>query len=82
MKNKIEFSNQRGKFTDAEVRQQIAESKAFWSSPAGVAENRRLEALRKSGSKRGVKFPALAAKQSTKPELSVTAARVRLLGKL
>jgi hypothetical protein len=43
---KIERSNQRGKFSDEEIKSMIRESRAFWSSPAGQAEQKRLDQRR------------------------------------
>lgn len=43
MPMKIERANSRGRFTDAELRAAVAESKAFWASPEGREAQRRLD---------------------------------------
>ena len=81
MSSKIEYSNQGGKFTAAEIRKKVAESKRFWASPAGQAEKRRLDAAKQNQKSTPTKFPQLAAK-GTKPELiNPLAARRRLLNR-
>jgi hypothetical protein len=77
--SKIEYSNQGGKFTAAEIRTKIEASKRFWKSPAGKAEKRRLDAAKRKSIP--TKFPSLAGK-GTKPELiNPLAARLRLLNR-
>jgi len=84
MKNKIERSNQHGKFTPAEIRERVAESKRYWSSPEGIAEKRKLNARRAAAKKKPCIAPELL-KRGTKPMLvtsSVGTARLRLLNKV
>ncbi len=83
--SKIERSNQVGKFTEAELRAKVAESKKFWSSPAGQAEQRRLDAQDRKRKPVAIKFPELL-NRGTSPTLvqasNPLVAKSRLLGKL
>jgi hypothetical protein len=77
--SKIERSNQIGKFTLAECRAKVKESQAYWSSPAGQAERRKLDARQRECRGKGTRFPELA-KRGTKPAVvSPLAMRRRLL---
>ena len=71
--NPIEYANMRCKFTEAEIRAQLAESKAYWSSPEGIAEKRRQEEADRTREYRGIKFPDLAAK-GTRPTIATRSA--------
>lgn len=76
----IERSNERGKFTDAEIRQHLAESKKFWNSPAGQAEQRRIDQRKNALPK--TKFPSLAARGTKPVAVDPLAARRRMLDKI
>jgi hypothetical protein len=83
MDHTIERSNERGKFTEADLRTKVRESRAFWNSPAGKARqsqlDRHAEKLRREN--RGVRFPALAARAGTRPELEYWKRRFSALEK-
>jgi hypothetical protein len=81
MSSKIEYSNQGGKFTAAEIRSNVAKSKAFWNSPEGKRKSAQLEVERRTRKPSRTKFPDLA-KQGTRPAMSTSAARARLLDRL
>lgn len=66
-----ERSNDANKFTATELRAKVRESREFWASPAGKAEQRRLDAAKEKRS-RGVKFPDLASR-GTRPAMSEVA---------
>ena len=74
----IERSNGRRVYTPAELRAKCAESKRFWESPEGKAEAQRQAERRSRGGKLGTRFPKLANKSGTAPEI----ARRRLLDRL
>jgi hypothetical protein len=81
MKQKIERSNEYGKFTEAEIRAKVAETKRRMAQPGyKEAEARRMEEAEKRAKAKGIRFPELA-KRGTKPVLvtsSTAAARQRL----
>jgi hypothetical protein len=58
----IEYANCRSRvnLTLEEVRAKVRESQEFWSSPAGQAEQRRLDERNAKREYRGIKFPHLA----------------------
>ena len=67
----IERSTDSGKLTTTDIRAKVRESRAFWDSPAGKAEQRRLDAAREKRN-RGVKFPELA-RAGTRPAINEVA---------
>ena len=67
-----ERSNDANKFTATELRAKVRESREFWASPAGKAEQRRLDAAREKRG-RGVKFPELAQRAGTRPAINEVA---------
>jgi 2-polyprenyl-6-methoxyphenol hydroxylase-like FAD-dependent oxidoreductase len=75
---KIEYSNQAGSFTAADLQAKIRESRAFWSSPAGQAEKRKQDAANRNRRSVPTRFPELA-KNVTKPSITLHEARLRLL---
>ena len=77
--SKIEQSNTRGRFTPAEAREMVKESKKFWASPAGQAEKRRLDERQRRAKGRGTKFPELAKRTGTRPA-AVTGTRPAVTG--
>jgi hypothetical protein len=65
----IEYANARRKFTEDQIRSMMAESKAYWSSPEGIAEKRRQDERNAAREYRGIKFPELAAR-GTAPSIT------------
>jgi hypothetical protein len=63
----IERSNERGKFTESELRAKVKESKEFWASPAGRKAAAEHERRAKASKPMGVRFPDIA---STKPTIA------------
>ena len=77
--SQIERSNQQGKFSLAEIRAKVAASKKYWSSPAGMAEQRRLDLQSKNRKPAPPRFPAIANRAGTRPELAAWETKYRLL---
>lgn len=79
---KAERSNQIGKFTDGELRQLCAKSKAYAASPAGQAKQRQhdREAENRIRNPKPTKFPDLA-KRITTSSSDSRAARLAILEK-
>jgi|GEM_PF-5697017 len=75
---KIEYSNQGGKFTAAELRSKVAASSLFWNSPEGKRKAAQLEVERRNRKPATTRFPELA-KQGTKPIMTALEWRRRLL---
>lgn len=69
--SKIERANQTNKFSEAELRAKVKESKIYWSSPAGQAE------MRKQKSRKPAPPTAPPSKRKSEHP-SVSAARHRL----
>jgi hypothetical protein len=63
---KIERSNQAGKFTPEQLAAKVRESRAYWSSPAGIKRQAELDRENRNRKSAPAKFPSLASK-GTKP---------------
>jgi hypothetical protein len=74
--SQIERSNQRGKFSTAEIRAEIAASKKYWNSPEGIAEKRKQDTAARSRKSIPPRFPAMS---GTRPELAAWETKYRLL---
>lgn len=60
----IERANQRGKFSENEIRAKVRESKQFWDSPAGRRAKAEAESRAARNKKIPAKFPGLAKRAS------------------
>ena len=67
---KKEIASSQGRFTPAELRANVRESKAYWSSPEGQAEKRRQDEKQRNRRNAPPRFPELAAKSSMKPQFA------------
>lgn len=77
----IEYSNCRREFSDAEIREKVRASEAYWASPAGVRRKAELDREARNRKPAPTKFPYLAAR-GTRPALSyLTPADQALLAK-
>jgi len=78
---KIERSNSHGRFSEAEIRAAVAETKRRKSNPAYVAaEAKRVAEAERRAKSKGTRFPELAGR-GTKPGLSIAEHRLRLIEK-
>lgn len=76
--NNIEYSNAHGKFTAAEIRAKIAESKKFWASPEGIAEKRKQDIAARNRKPIPARFPEL---NGTKPSVAQWSEKINRLSK-